>query len=502
MAPREAEMTDAPVEVEIKLTGPARVLKAALGDLGPGEAKRSDVVSVYHDTDDDRLWRKGFTFRLRDKGGEHILTLKREGQGELARGEWETTLDAPAADPGLLPAGAPRGELGVVLPEELSERHRTVVRRTKKIVEFDGAVIEASLDEGRIEAGDRRMPVGELELELLKGEPRAVLAAAEMLLSKHALALEPRSKAARGMELAGDAPPAWRKARKPALGPGDTVNGAIARILGETATQIMANIPAAADGRDPEGVHQLRVALRRLRSAFKVFGKAIGAEAERLDERARPVLKALGPARDLDVFLAETLPPVAAAHGEARGLKLLTEAAEARQAAAYEAVRALCAGRELSRLVVAVMLLAENMAGPGDWSEPLPAFAARVLDKRFRKARKKGRDFETMPTAQRHEVRIAVKKFRYALDFFQSLYPDGRIGTFRESLRALQDDLGRMNDATVAEGLAEDLAAGQPEAMVGAALVKGWYTHRLKAVEPHMIAAWNDFRATAPFWRE
>jgi CHAD domain-containing protein len=217
---------------------------------------------------------------------------------------------------------------------------------------------------------------------------------------------------------------------------------------------------------------------------------------------AVPVLKALGPARDLDVFLAETLPPVAAAHGEARGLKLLTEAAEARQAAAYEAVRALCAGRELSRLVVAVMLLAENMAGPGDWSEPLPAFAARVLDKRFRKARKKGRDFETMPTAQRHEVRIAVKKFRYALDFFQSLYPDGRIGTFRESLRALQDDLGRMNDATVAEGLAEDLAAGQPEAMVGAALVKGWYTHRLKAVEPHMIAAWNDFRATAPFWRE
>lgn len=492
----------APLEVEIKLKGQARTLQAAFADLGQAETRTAETVSIYHDTADGRLWSRGYTLRLRAKGGGHELTLKRDGQGELARGEWSVMVDEPVPDPGRLPPSAPRSELGVILPEELSERHRTVVTREKKVVEIGGAVLEASLDRGHIEAGGDRTPVGELELELLKGTPRGVLAAAEMLLGKRALSLEPRSKAGRGMELAEGRPPTWRKARKPELAPGDTVNRAVARVLGETATQIMANLPAAADGRDPEGVHQLRVSLRRLRSAFKVFGKAIGPETDRLDEQAKPVLRALGPARDLDVFLSETLPPVAAAHDAARGLTLLTEAAEARQAEAYSAVRQLCADPAFSRLIVRVLMLAEDMAEAGDKGGPVTEFADRVLSKRFRKARKKGKDFETMPTAQRHEVRIAVKKFRYALDFFQTLYPAAGVEPFRERLRNLQDDMGRMNDATVAEGLAEDLAGGDAETMVGAALVKGWYAHRLKAVEPHMVAAWEDFRSAEPFWND
>lgn len=498
----ETEGPAAAVEVELKLKGSARVLQAAFDDLGPGETKAAETVSIYHDTADDRLWRKGFTLRLRRKKDGHELTLKRDGAGELVRGEWAAMLEAPVPDPGRLPAGAPRGELGVILPEEMTERHRTVVTRTKKVVELGGAVLECSLDIGRIEGGGGRTDVGELELELLKGAPRGVLAAADMLLGKRRLSLEPRSKAARGMELAWGTPPAWRKARKPELTDRDTVDQAIARILGETASQIMANLPAAADGSDPEGVHQLRVALRRLRSAFKVFGKAIGREADLLDDRAKPLLKTLGPARDLDVFLTETLPPVAGAHPGARGLRLLTEAAEAGQQAAYRDVRKLCADPAFSRLIVRVMLLAEDMAGAADAGEPLRDFADRVLSKRFRKARKKGKGFADMPTPQRHEVRIAVKKFRYAVDFFQALYPDDRVGPFREALRDFQDDLGRMNDATVAETLSEDLAAGDAETMVGAALVKGWYAHRLKAVEPHMVAAWDALRDARPFWND
>ncbi|WP_416899900.1 MAG: CHAD domain-containing protein [Minwuia sp.] len=491
----------APVEIEIKLTGAPASLKKAFTALGGGKPKSAQVVSVYYDTRDDRLWRKGYTLRLRQKGAGHELTLKSEGGGNLERGEWSSMLDAPIPDPGLLPATAPRGELGLILPEELGERHRTEVRRTKKLVELDDAVVEVSLDEGAIRAGEERMPVAELELELVKGDPAAILRSAERMLQRFPLALDSRSKAARGMALAQNAPPAWEKASKPALNPKDSVDTAIARILQITAAQVLANIAAAADGQDSEGVHQLRVALRRMRSAFSIFGGLIGDDLEGLNEQARHILKSLGDARDLDVFIEETMPPVLEEHDGAKGLTQLGERADEARNEAYGHVRSMLAEPVLGQFVLRVLLTAEHIAGRRENTGPIRDLAQKELKRRRKKVLKKGEGFETMPTPERHMVRIALKKLRYAVDFFQSLYPEDAVAPYQTLIKDLQDDFGTMNDAAVAEELAERLAGGYVEAMMGAALLKGWYAHRLKAVEPHMIGAWQQFCDARPFWK-
>jgi inorganic triphosphatase YgiF len=490
----------ADLEIEIKLAGAEKELRGAFRALS-GRAKSAHVVSRYFDTAEDRLWQKGYTLRLREKSGGHELTLKSEGGDRIIRGEWSALLDDPIADPGRLPGTAPRGEIGLLLPEELKERHRTDVTRSRKTVTAGAAEIEASLDLGGIVSGDWTMPVAELELELVRGETRDVLELAQKLAMRHGLTLEARSKAARGMELAQAKPPDWHKAGKPGLDPAQTVPQAIATILATTAQQIMANIAAARDGRDIEGVHQLRVALRRLRSAFSIFGDRLGPELDPLSELARRALRSLGPARDIDVFIDETLPPLNRAMPEARGLGRLAELAAAQRSAAYEDVRQLCDGSALGGFVLRVLLLADEMAGRDDEGVALTAFAARVLKKRRKKALKMGAGFETLSTPERHEVRIAVKKLRYAVDFFQQLYPEDAVSPFQSRLKLLQDDFGTLNDAAVAAELADQLADGDVEALIGAATARGWYAHRLKAVEPHMIEAWNGFRRAEPFWK-
>ncbi|WP_417513919.1 CHAD domain-containing protein [Minwuia sp.] len=488
-------------ETEIKLRGDVAVLTQAFAALGGDAQKTTEVVSVYHDTRDDRLWRKGYTLRLRATGGAHELTLKSEGAGLLVRGEWSVQLDEAVPDPGLLPPSAPRDELGLILPEELVERHRTVAKRTRKRVETDGSVIEVSLDLGSIEANGQAHALGEIEFELLHGDEAAILTLAERVLTNHTVAIEARSKAARGMELVTARPPAWHRAARPALVPADTIDGAIAHILSVTVAQAMANMAAAADGRDVSGVHQLRVALRRLRSGFSIFGEHLGEPVEGLNEQARRLLQALSPARDLDVFLNETLPPVLAEYPEGRGLDQLKQRAAQQRAAAYAQVRGICDDPEFSRFLVRVLLLARELEDHQRDDVSVRDFSIDVMKRHRKKALKKGRDFDTMPTVQRHEVRIAVKKLRYAVDFFRALYPPDDVKPFRRKLKTLQDDFGALNDAAVADVLADRIADGFVEALMGAALIKGWYAHRLKAIEPHMIVAWNDFRKTDPFWK-
>lgn len=490
------------LEIELKLTGRAPVLASALEDLGGPAARTSKVLSTYYDTPDGRLWRRGFTLRLRPKGKVYELTLKREGGDRLKRGEWTARIPEPKADPALLPDDVPREEIGLVLAEELAPMFSSEIKRTKKVIEAESMAIEASLDLGDIVAGAARMPVAELELELVRGAPEALLGQARTLLGRRRLALEARSKASRGVELAQGLPPAYDKASRPELILDDTVDTAVAKIVAVTARQVVNNLAAAADGRDPEGVHQLRVALRRFRSALSLFKGRLGRRVERMNDEARRALKSLGPARDLDVFLTETLPPVMESHPGTAALERLAEIAEERRAAAYKDVRRLVVDRRFNRFAIDLMTLAETgglVARDGD--TPLGPLATSLLRKRRKQVLKKGGDFAHLTQAERHRVRIALKKLRYACDYFQTLYPADHAKRYLKRLSDLQDDLGRLNDATVAAGLVDELAASDAEAVIGAALVKGWYSHRLSAVEPHMLEAWSRFADAKPFWR-
>lgn len=490
-------------EAELKLTGTPASLAAIFNALDGEMLKTSKVVSTYYDTADGRLWRRGFSLRLRQKGRGYELTLKQIG-GSLRRGEWSAAVDEPLADIARLPPQAPRGEIGTILPEEMGPRFASEMERAKKRLDLEGATVEVSFDKGRIVSGDREAPLAELEFELLDGQVGVMLGHVKSALGRRRFVIGTRSKADRGMELADNLPPGCIKAIKPPLDATDTLETAVGKIIAVTARQIIGNIAAAADGRDPEGVHQLRIGLRRLRSAFSLFNGALSHRGEVLGDKAKRAFQALGDARDLDVFLLETMAPVLNSRFDGPGAERLAAIAGESRQAAYEQVRRLVGEPWFSSFLLDLLIAGEGGKGglvARDGDLLLRPRAVAVLHKRHKKVLKLGRGFAGMSSDQRHQVRIALKKLRYACDYFQPLFKKSAARPYLKRLAGLQDDLGRLNDATVAESLADRLAADDADAAIGAGLVKGWYRHRLHSVEPHMQKAWQRFVDARPFWR-
>lgn len=519
-----------PLEVELKLATTAEAMEALLASPLLREHARSTLRSrqlhtVYYDTPDRRLGRKRLAFRVRRDGKRFVQTLKSEnlavGAGET-RGEWEVELAdgvpslAAFADPAALELA------GLVLPDELAPVFETSFRRRALLVEWpdDGrpaAQIEVAFDRGVIRANGHESPIQEVELELKQGEPRCLFRLAEAMRVQAPLRLLPLDKAARGYLLATGEPPGWRKATSVALAPEMTVDDALERVLGGCLRHWLDNEAAAADGRDPEGLHQLRVALRRLRSALSLFRPALGeATKTRWSEELRWLLGPLGPARDLDVFATETLPPVAAARGDDPSLGDLAAAAADRRQAAQVAVREALASERYGDLAFrfACWIARRGWREGADVDvllvqrQPVEEFAAAVLAKRHRRVLKRGKRFAQLTPEERHELRIAFKKLRYGTEFFASLYPEKRVQRFRKAATRMQDVLGHLNDVAVAQGLLRDLLGGvQPKARResvawGAGEVIGWYAHQTTVLEPQAVESWRAFRKADPFWTE
>ncbi len=512
-------------ETELKLRGEPRALKKifagpAIADKATGRGRSQRLENVYYDTADQRLRARGLAFRVRKDGRRYVQTLK---SGDIAglvayRGEWQTPLGSAVPDLGLLPAAASEVLDGLIAPGELRSLFTTRVRRQVRrlAAHVNGGVpslIEAALDLGAIEADGRSLPIAEIELELIDGSPMALYDLALELDALTPLQVETRSKSVRGYALARGEPPAPQKAEAVTLGSKATVDAALGKILRACVRHWCANEAAALDGRDPEGVHQMRVALRRLRSAVSVFSKLIRPERRSwLSGEAQRILGSLGPARDADVFLTESLARVLAARPDDRSLLALRAAAEAARAEGYAAVCATIADPaytrfllQLGRWIEAAGWRADATPKGAAWLDrPVLAFADRLLAKRHRKALKLGRRFESLTPPERHRVRIALKKLRYATEFFHALYRKRRAHAYLAALKELQDTLGHLNDVTVAERLVSGLserAGAEPRALAtGSGLVLGWLARGVAEVEPEALKDWQAFAAREPFW--
>ena len=497
----------ASIEIEVKLQGGKRKIARVAAEALAAGARSSPVISAYYDTPDRSLRKAGYSLRLRLKGDRYELTLKQDAGGAVARGEWTALVSSEIADARLLPGDAPEEAVAIAAAGPLEAVFRTEIDRLKQDVDLGGAIAEIAIDQGRIVSGDRATPVREVELELKRGDPAAMVAHARRLADAHSLAVSTLTKADRGYLLRDDAPPAWAKASRPELDAGMVVGDVMRLILSSASDQIRANLAAAADGRDPEGVHQLRVALRRLRSAIALFRDELGPAGKTWNRQAKRALSTLGAARDLDVFLTETLPPMQAEAPADSGLAALAEAAEQARAWAYADLRRMLKRRNFTRLSLD---LAWAAAGGFAFADVRPAagVARALLDERHGAAMKAGASFETLPPADRHKVRIAIKKLRYALDYLQSLFPAEHARAYPKRLKQLQEDLGALNDAAVASDIVDRLVAAAPDAATaetaaaGAALVKQRQAARLADAEAHIVEHWNAFAATRPFWRE
>lgn len=299
-----------------------------------------------------------------------------------------------------------------------------------------------------------------------------------------------------------------RKAQKLDLDPAMPAREACLAICREVIQQAQDNAAVVLDGRNPEGVHQMRVALRRFRAALKVFRPVLADAWEpRLVEPTRVVARGLGPAREWDVFLIEILPPVEQAFTGHDAVAALRRTAEAQQAAAYKTARQRVSGPAFSRLM-------KRSAVAFDWDEPaalvaeaqlsVADLAEKVLVKRHKAVVKRGKNFAALGEAERHRVRLAAKALRYSVEFFAPLYDKRAIKPYLGAVKALQEELGALNDvATLADQAAYVAKLRQTgrDALMGMGMVMGWYVRERTDREPRLLEAWERFRGAPPPWK-
>ena len=430
---------DPALEVELTLGGDPAALdrgwRAAVAAGNGGTARR--LHSTYYDTGDFRLRRRGFTLRVRDDGERLVQTLKAEGRSVggavLRRNEWSRPVETP--EPGLPVASdtAVRDAVGPLRPSELAPAFSTDVMRRTAVVEVAApdrgkALVELALDSGEIRARNRRETISELELELVEGPASALYELAMTMQASASLRIQTASKAKRGFVLTGGEGYAGHKAPPLALGCGVSVDEALGQIFRICADQCAANHDAVLGRSDPEGVHQFRVALRRMRSALVAFKGVLPAkDTAWLDREASRLIDLLGPARDWDVFIAETLATVRAARPDDETLVSLAAAAEEARARAYEQAEVLRAPGHTAFLLRFGRWIEtggwRGEADPAVLDRPLVRLGGRLLDKRHKRVLKRGRDFEQLSDARLHQLRIALKKLRYAGEFFAAQYP-------------------------------------------------------------------------------
>jgi len=506
------------LEFELKLTAAPDALRRAFeatpaGGVADPPTAADRLSAVYYDTPDHRLARHGAALRVRREGKRFTQTLK-VADGPLARLEHDVEVPGLAPDLDRLPRDAVAKRVGAVLEDELAPVFATdVTRRTRRVAIENGVAgeVELALDEGEIRAGEHSEPIAELEVELKAGAPAALFEVADTLVAAGATRLIAGSKAARGYELAAGRGPAWAKAASTTLARDAAVGDALGRILDEVLRQIWGNLDAAYDGRDPEGVHQLRVAVRRLRSALTLFKPVLAAERRAaLADEARWAMGQLGPVRDRDVFATEMLPPVAAARPNDAALAALRATAEDARERAYGELRGAMASARWTRFVLALARRTHARGWYDDadaatqlaLAEPLGAFADRLLAKRAKAVKKAGKNFAELDAEARHEVRKSLKKLRYAAEFLRGLYPEKPTKRYLKRLSRLQDAFGHMNDTATAETLLGELIdPSEPRLAEARGLVLGWYGRAAAEADAELVADWEEFVAAEPFWR-
>jgi len=501
-------------EIELKLALPEDAQRNFLRHplLQLAARKQSyRLTNLYYDTPARDLRQRGIALRLREHGGFWLQSVKCAGQragGISARPEWETpyaghfdfaAIDDPAvrdwlSRPKLLARIAPVFE--------------TNFQRTAWTFELPrGTRIELALDRGWIAANGQRQAISEIEIELLAGEAMQLFTLAQTLAQRIPLSPAPLSKADRGYRLWQQLPAAPVKAAPIPLAasraPTDAFRAIALACLDHLQQNHLGAIACASA--DPEYIHQMRISTRRLRAALRLFGPLLpDSLAAALLPPLSELMAVLGPARDLDVLLAEIAAPVLTAlPDEPRLAALVGIITERRFVARQEALRFMRSPRYGSIVLQALATLhgpfesvkvgADGTAisrtatttGIAQPDAALSGTAQTLLEfaqSRLRRLRKKvlalaGETRVDNPPSL-HALRIDIKRLRYALEFFTPLASPQALRRMLLQLTRLQDTLGQINDLASAGELLMSCADADPRLREAVTLIGGWHGPR------------------------
>jgi len=474
------------VEIELKFQVPPARLAALRRALATRTAQSIDLQAYYQDTADGHLARARLAWRVRREGDRWVQTLKGPGDGLAHRLEHEVPC-APVAD-GTVPAadaalhaGTDAGRLlamALAGGGPVNAVYGTQILRLKRVLRHGGARIELALDLGDVVAGQRRASVCELEMELLDGPLPALLSLARTWAARFGLLLDPATKSERARWLIDGLTtrPVVRGA-EPALTRGLPLKQARAAMVTAALAHGLPNAAAVTAGAaTADHVHQLRVALRRLRSVLRALGPADTAR----DDALQTLFAALGRRRDADVMQATLAPAWAAA--EAAGWPRPPQ-----QAVDDTAAAALAAPATTALWLDLLALTVPDNAGES------PAWDAEMLShlrRGRRRARRLAAEWNTLDVAHRHHLRKLLKRWRYLLEFAAPLLPARRLRAELAHLRPLQEALGHWNDLAVAR----DHLAAWPQPMPAVVFAAGWLARAALEAE-------RDGRRAVRRWR-
>jgi len=468
------------------------------------------LLAIYYDTDELALWRHGYSLSTRRVGGAWVQAVNSDGRECLQHPETVQEIESRAVDRSKLPA---HGRFGKQLAKLLAKRavqpiFEVELQRSEwGCVLAHGTRVAVTLDQGEIRSAGGLEPVHVVELRLAEGALSDFYAWVLTLAQHRALPWETIDPVTRGYELAAATPVMHHKAIAIVLADDSSGEDAFTAIVHACLLQLRLNLAATRAGQS-EGVHQMRVALRRLRSCLKVFRPLIPREASvNLLEDLRWLNGVLGPARDWDVFMEEGMAPVFARFADRRGLQSLQRHADAIRQARRQALYQGLAEPRYHRLILRL----QGWLACRDWRQSLSAaqqealtrpvveFATQLLTRDHRRVVKRGADFIRFGREERHTLRIRIKQLRYALEFFASLYPGPTVDAYVKAAASLQDSLGALNDAAVAERLLDE--AGLGRATPTRHLIEGWYACNVHLHERQFMDLWRGFMTCKPAWQ-
>jgi inorganic triphosphatase YgiF len=432
-----------------------------------GQRTNGKLISTYFDTPKHKFRRHGLTLRVRQEGPNFRQTVKSLAAGSFARGEWEA--DVPDGGPSFRDLdGTPLAPLATrKLKRKLEPIFRTSVDRVTRPLQVGASEIELAVDRGKLIAGRETRPIAEFELELKKGRAADLFRMARQFERKTGAELDLRSKAERGYGLATGDEQIVFHAEDVELDEKMTTNEAFDVIALSTLRHFTSNADAVRE-LDAEAIHQMRVGLRRLRAAISLFSDVLPtASTEEVKSELKWLTSELAPARAIDVFVTEKIEPLRRTADPKRGIRAIEKQFAARREQAFRHARHALATPRYRKLPLDVLEWLESRR-PGAAAEsntPIGEFAAKVMRRRIKKARKQGRDLPGLSAQQQHKLRINIKKIRYGVDFFRSLYPadaQDDLERLSDRLEKSQDALGALNDFIAHREMAEDAALHAP----------------------------------------
>lgn len=508
------------VETELLLTTAQANLERLAADLAArGGTNARELRADYFDTPDFAFGRRGIAIVIRhdDRGATESVQQSAPDPSGLHTTTF-LEIDAPGDAPDVAPDVARLRDLlpGDVLPEvDLTALERVFrvegTLRHAMVAPAPGTHIDVSLARGTLVVGDVEEPISEIHLKLREGARAALFELAQKLERRVPLRIERRTRLERALALARGGRHVPVRMLLARVGPLMTASEAFRTICFGCLAHLNANREGLLADQDPEYVHQMRVALRRLGSAFKVFSPVLPAHALQPPVAdIRWLTQALGPLRDCDVFIENCMAPLTSQLQGHRGLRTFERACARRREALQRAAARAVGSRRYQRFVLGLSAWLSS----DDWHSlvepeaaralrlPVTAYARSALTRRHKRVVERGRGLSHLSAAKLHRLRVATKKLRYAATFFAGLYPDRRTGRPLGVLGDLQDALGGMNDCAVAERLIKEMRAASRGAMLDDAeeLLSSWNAAALTRHREHLRHTWKTFRVTDRFW--